>query len=142
MGEELNIPRRSIDPHDTIILTPFSSIAFPLEHLIHPAAAAGEDGDGPSTTVSANNGLWLRRQWASTVVFISNIMALAAVVWERRQRVGSSMGSWGRGVLKGDVSRSMTVAVKGGDGGGGGGGGGSYRDFITIILNLGATVLF
>ncbi len=55
------------------------------------------------------------------------------------------MGSWGRGVSKGDVSRLMAVAVEGGDGdggGGGGGGGGSYRDFITIILNLGATVLF
>ncbi len=43
-----------------------------------------------------------------------------------------------RGVSKGDVSRSMVVAVEGGDGGGGG----SYRDFITIFLNLGATVLF
>ncbi len=39
-----------------------------------------------------------------------------------------------RGVSKGDVSRSMAVAVEGG--------GGSYRDFITIFLNLGATVLF
>jgi hypothetical protein len=139
VGEELNIPRRSIDPRDTKILTTFSSIAFPLEHLIHPAAAAGEDGDGPLTTVSVNNGLWLQRQWALTVVFISDIVASAAVVWERRQRVGSLMGLWGRGVLKGDVSRSMAVAVEGGDGGGGGGGG---RDFITIILNLGATVLF
>jgi hypothetical protein len=83
VGEELNIPRRSIDPRATIILTPFSSIAFPLEHLIYPAAAAGEDGDGPSMTVSANNGLWLRRQWALTVVFISNVVASAAVVWER-----------------------------------------------------------
>ncbi len=88
MGEELNIPQHSINPRDTIILKPFSSIAFPLEHLIHPAAAAGEDGDGPSMTVSANNGLWLRQQWASTVVFISNVVALAAVVWERRQCVG------------------------------------------------------
>jgi hypothetical protein len=43
-----------------------------------------------------------------------------------------------RGVSKGDVSRSMAVAVERGDGGGGG----SYRDFITIFLNLGATVLF
>ncbi len=43
-----------------------------------------------------------------------------------------------RGVLKGDVSRLMAVAVEGGNGGGGG----SYRDFITIFLNLGATVLF
>ncbi len=42
--------------------------------------------------------------------------------------------------MKGDVSRSMAVVVEGGDGGGGGGG--SYRDFTTIILNLGATVLF
>ncbi len=138
MGEELNIPRRSIDPRDTIILMPFSSIAFPLEHVIHPAAAAGEDGDGPLTRVSANNGLWWRRQWALTVVFISDVVALAAVVGERRQRVGSSMGSWGRSVLKGDVSRLMAMAVEGGDGGGGG----SYRDFITIFLNLGATVLF
>ncbi len=76
------------------------------------------------------------------MVFISDIVALAAVMWERRQRVGSLMGLWGRGVSKGDVSRSMAVAVEGGDGGGGGGGGSSYRDFITIILNLGATVLF
>ncbi len=66
MGEELNILRHSIDPRDTIILTPFSSIAFLLEHVIHPAAAAGEDGDGPSTTVSANNGLWRRRQWGGS----------------------------------------------------------------------------
>ncbi len=44
----------------------------------------------------------------------------------------------GRGVSKGDVSRLMAVAVEGGDGGGGG----SYREFITIFLNLGATVLF
>ncbi len=138
MGEELNIPRRSIDPRDTIILTSFSSIAFPLEHVIHPVAAAGEDGDGPSTTVSANNGLWRRRQWASTVVFISNVVASAVVVGERRQRVGSLMGSWGRGVSKGDVSWLMAVAVEGGNGGGGG----SYSDFITIFLNLGATVLF
>ncbi len=43
-----------------------------------------------------------------------------------------------RGVSKGDVSRLMAVAVEGGDGDGGG----SYRDFITIFLNLGATVLF
>ncbi len=43
-----------------------------------------------------------------------------------------------RGVSKGDVSRLMAVAVEGGDGGSGG----SYRDFITIFLNLGATVLF
>ncbi len=106
--------------------------------MIHPAAAAGEDGDGLSTTVSANNGLWRQRQWASTVVFISNVVALVAVVGERRQRIGSSMGSWGRGVSKGNVSRLMAVAVEGGDGGGGG----SYRDFITIFLNLGATVLF
>ncbi len=60
MGEELSIPRHSIDPCDTIILTPFSGITFPLEHVIHPAAAAGEDVDGPST-MSVNNGLW--RQW-------------------------------------------------------------------------------
>jgi hypothetical protein len=136
--EELNIPRRSINPRDTIILTPFSSIAFPLEHVIHPAAAAGEDGDGPSTKVSANNSLWRRRQWASTVVFISDVVASAAVMGERRQRVGSLMGLWGRGVSKGNVSRSMAVVVEGGNGGGGG----SYRDFITIFLNLGATVLF
>ncbi len=139
MGEERNIPQRSIDPRNTIILTPFSSIAFPLEHVIHPAAAAGEDGDGPSTTVSANNSLWRRRQWALTVVFISDVVALTAVVGERRQGIGSLMGSWGRGVSKGDVSQSMAVAVEGGNGGGGGG---SYRDFIIIFLNLGATVLF
>ncbi len=138
MGEELNILRRSIDPRDTIILMPFSSVAFPLEHVIHTAAAAGEDGDGPSRTVSANNGLWRRRQWALTVVLISDVVASAVVVWERRQRVGLLMGLWGRGVSKGDVSRSMAVAVEGGDGGGGG----SYRDFVTIFLNLGATVLF
>ncbi len=30
--------------------------------MIHPAAAAGEDGDGPSMMVSANNGLWRRRR--------------------------------------------------------------------------------
>jgi hypothetical protein len=105
--------------------------------VIHPAAAAGEDGDGPSTMVSANNGLWRRRQWASTVVFISDVVASAAVVGERCQRIGSLMGLWGRGVSKGDVSRLMAVAVEGGDGGGSG----SYRDFITIFLNLGATVL-
>ena len=106
--------------------------------MIHPAAVAGEDGDRPLTTVSANNGLWQRRQWALTVVFISNIVVSVAVVGERRQRIVSLMGLWGRGVSKGDVSRSMAVAVEGGDGGGGG----SYRDFITIFLNLGATVLF
>ncbi len=39
-----------------------------------------------------------------------------------------------RGVSKGDVYRSMAVVVEGSDGGGGG----SYRDFITIFLNLGA----
>ncbi len=33
-----------------------------------------------------------------------------------------------RGVSKGNVSRSMAVAVEGGDGGGGS----SYRDFITM----------
>ncbi len=66
MGEELSIPRHSIDPRNTIILTPFSGIANPLEHVIHPAAAAGEDGDGPSTTVSANNGLWRRLQWGGS----------------------------------------------------------------------------
>ncbi len=66
MGEELSIPRHSIDPRDTIILTPFSGIAFPLEHLIHPAAVAGEDGDGLLTTVSANNGLWRQRQWGGS----------------------------------------------------------------------------
>jgi hypothetical protein len=66
VGEELNIPQCSIDPRDTIILTPFSSIAFPLEHVIRPAGAAGEDGDGPSTTVSANNGLWWQRQWGGS----------------------------------------------------------------------------
>jgi hypothetical protein len=136
--EELNIPRRSIDPRDNIILMLFSSIAFSLEHVIHPAAAAGEDGDGLSMTVGVNNGLWRRQQWASTVVFISNVVALAAVVGERRQRVGSLMGSWGKGVSKGDVFRLMAVVVEGGDGGGGG----SYRDFITIFLNLGALVLF
>ncbi len=76
------------------------------------------------------------------MVFISNVVASAAVMLERRQRVGSSMGLWGRGVSKGNVSRLMAVAVEGGNGGSGGGGGGSYRDFITIILNLGATVLF
>ncbi len=43
-----------------------------------------------------------------------------------------------RGVSKGNVSRLMAVAVEGGNGGGSG----SYRDFITIFLNLGATVLF
>jgi hypothetical protein len=32
----------------------------------------------------------------------------------------------------------MAVVVEGGNGGGSG----SYRDFITIFLNLGATVLF
>ncbi len=106
--------------------------------MIHPAAAAGEDGDGPLTSVSANNGLWRRRQWASTVVLFSDVVASAAVVGEKRQRVGLSMGSWGGGVLKGDVSRSMAVAVEGGDGGNSG----IYRDFITIFLNLGATVLF
>jgi hypothetical protein len=68
VGEELSIPQHSIVPHNTIILTPFSSIAFPLEHVIHPAAAAGEDGDGPSTTVSANNGLWRQRQWEEAAV--------------------------------------------------------------------------
>jgi hypothetical protein len=72
------------------------------------------------------------------VVFISDVVASAAVVGERHQRVGSLMGLWGRGVLKGNVSQSMAVAVEGGDGGGGG----SYRDYITIFLNLGATVLF
>ncbi len=35
-----------------------------------------------------------------------------------------------RGVLKGDVSRSMAVAVEGGDGGGGG----SYRDFMGSTI--------
>jgi hypothetical protein len=73
-----------------------------------------------------------------TVVFISDVVALAAFVGERRQRVGSLMGLWGRGVSKGDVSRSIAVAVEGGNGGGGG----SYRDIITIFLNLGVTVLF
>ncbi len=72
------------------------------------------------------------------MVFISDIVASAAVVGERRQRVGSSMVSWGRGVSKGNVSRLMAVAVEGCDGGSGG----SYRDFITIFLNLGATVPF
>ncbi len=72
------------------------------------------------------------------MVFISDVVASAAVVGERCQHVGLLMGSWGRGVLKGDVSRLMAVVVEGGDGGGGG----SYRNFITIILNLGATVLF
>ncbi len=66
MREELNIPRRSIDPRNTIILTPFSSIAFPLEHVIHPAAAAGEDGDRLLTMVSANNGLWQQQQWGGS----------------------------------------------------------------------------
>jgi hypothetical protein len=71
-------------------------------------------------------------------VFISNVVASVAVMGERCQRVGSSMGLWGRGVLKGDVSRLMAVVVEGGNGGGGG----SYRDLITIFLNLAATVLF
>jgi hypothetical protein len=66
VGEELNIPQHSIDPRDTIILMPFSSIAFPLEHVIHPTAAAGEDGDGPLMMVSANNDLWWRWQWGGS----------------------------------------------------------------------------
>jgi hypothetical protein len=66
VGEELSIPRYSIDPRDTITLAPFSGIAFPLEHVIHPAAVAGEDGDRPSMTVSANNGLWRQRQWGGS----------------------------------------------------------------------------
>ncbi len=107
--------------------------------MIHPAAAAGEDGDGPLMTVSVNNGLWRRRQWAWTVVFISDVVASAAVVGERRQQCWIVDGVAGeRRVSKGDVSRLMAVAVEGGDGGGGG----SYRDFTTIFLNLGATVLF
>jgi hypothetical protein len=40
---------------------PSSSIVFPLEHVIHPAAAAGEDSDGLSTTVGVINNLW--QQW-------------------------------------------------------------------------------
>jgi hypothetical protein len=66
VGEELSIPRHSIDPRATIVLTLFSGIAFPLEHVIHPAEAAGEDGDGPSTTLSANKGLWRRWQWGGS----------------------------------------------------------------------------
>jgi hypothetical protein len=132
VGEELNIPRRSIDPRDTIILTPFSSIAFPLEHVIHPAAAAGEDGECKQRLVAA------------TAVGVDGF------IYFRRCGVGGGRGGeaptrWivngvvgERGVSKGDISRSMAVVVEGGDGGGGG----SYRDFITIFLNLGATVLF
>ncbi len=55
MREELSIPQHSIDPRDTIILMPSSGILFPLEHVIHPAAAAGEDGDGQSMTVCVIN---------------------------------------------------------------------------------------
>ena len=73
------------------------------------------------------------------VVFISDIVALAAFVGEQDQCVGSLMGSWGRGVPnKDNISRLMVEAVESGDSSGGN----SYRDFITIFLNLGATVLF
>ncbi len=66
MGEELSIPRHSIDPCDSIILMPSSGIVFPLEHVIHPAAAAREDGDGPLTTVCVINNLWRQRQWGGS----------------------------------------------------------------------------
>jgi hypothetical protein len=65
VGEELSILQQSINPHDTIILTPFSGIAFPLEHMVHLAAAAGKDGDEP-LAVSANNGLWRQWQWGGS----------------------------------------------------------------------------
>ncbi len=34
--------------------------------MIHPGAAAGEDGDGPSTTVCLINGWWRRWQWGGS----------------------------------------------------------------------------
>ncbi len=66
MGEELSILQHSINPRDTIILTPSSGIIFPLERMIHPAAAVGEDGDGPLRTVCVINGLWRQRQWGGS----------------------------------------------------------------------------
>jgi hypothetical protein len=66
VGEELSILQHSINPGDTIILMPSSGIIFPLEHVIHPAAAAGEDGDGLSTVVCVINDLWRQQQWGGS----------------------------------------------------------------------------
>ncbi len=44
----------------------------------------------------------------------SDIVAVAAVVGEQRQQGGTLVGSWGRGVSKGDASRSLAVGVEGG----------------------------
>jgi hypothetical protein len=44
-----------------------------------------------------------------------DVVAAAAVVGERRQQGGTLVGSWGRGVSKGDASRSLAVGVEGGN---------------------------
>jgi hypothetical protein len=51
VGEVLSIPRHSVNPCNIIPLQPSCSIVFPLEHVVHPAVAAGEDGDGLLTAV-------------------------------------------------------------------------------------------